>query len=65
MSQIFTDTPSPKAQSQAQGGVHVLELLLPMQIDHTEFDNLNDVAGDLLDGPAAGENWIIDLTQVE
>ena len=31
-----------------EGGIHVIELLLPMQIDHTEFDKLNDVAANYL-----------------
>jgi len=48
-----------------EGGIHVIELLLPMQIDHTEFDKLNDVVGELLEGKPATERWVIDLTHVE
>src|SRR5580765_3430704 len=48
-----------------EGGVHVIELFLPMTIDHTEFDKLNDVVGELLEGKPATEKWIIDLTHVE
>jgi anti-anti-sigma factor len=36
-----------------------------MQTDHTEFDKLNDVVGELLEGPAAREGWVLDLTQVD
>ena len=48
-----------------QGGVHLIELMLPMQIDHTEFDKLNDVVGELLEGSPASEKWVIDLSHVE
>ena len=51
--------------SQPQPGLHVVELILPMSIDHTEFDKLNDVVGDLLDGPPARERWVLDLKQVD
>jgi len=47
-----------------EGGVHIVELILPMSTDHTEFDKLNDVIGDLLERTAA-DRWVIDLKEVE
>jgi anti-anti-sigma factor len=48
-----------------EGGIHVIDLLLPMTTDHTEFDKLNDVVGDLLEGKPASEKWVIDLSHVD
>src|SRR4051812_6375750 len=47
-----------------EGGVHIVQLILPMQTDHTEFDKLNDTIGDLLEKTAA-DRWVIDLTEVD
>lgn len=47
-----------------EGGVHLVELTLPMQVDSTEFDKLNEALGDAAERQAA-EKWVVDLTQVE
>jgi anti-anti-sigma factor len=45
-------------------GVHVMELTLPIVVDPTDFDKLNELVGDATDS-AGGERWVLDLRQVE
>jgi len=45
-------------------GVHVMELTLPLVVDPTDFDKLNEAIGEATDS-AGGERWVLDLRQVE
>jgi anti-sigma B factor antagonist len=47
-----------------EGGIHVVELTLPLSIDHTEFDKLNETIGELVESTPA-DRWVIDLKEVE
>ena len=49
--------------SQEQG-VHVMELTLPIVMDPSDFDKLNDAIGDATES-AGGERWVLDLRNVE
>ena len=48
----------------SDSGVNVLELNLPMQLDHNEIDKIIEDLAQSLNGHATGK-WIIDLTHVE
>ena len=45
-------------------GVHVMELTLPIVVDPSDFDKLNDAIGDATDS-AGAERWVLDLHSVE
>ena len=48
----------------ADAGVNVLELVLPQQLDASEFDRLNEDLAAAVKGKAA-DAWVLDLAAVE
>src|SRR5437762_1670083 len=46
------------------GGIGVVELRIPQQIDGTEFDQLNQTLPDAMGGES-GTAWVLDLAGVE
>jgi len=47
-----------------QGDANIIELSLPIQLDHHEFDKLIEDLEEAM-AKTSGDKWIIDLSQVE